>query len=120
MILAAIPTIAVVYAASRPSPTGQPHALTKYLDQFSSWRKTWEERNALHTKMVEQAGHDRNLFLNTPQPSYVDHRFPEVLGNTGSPYNVKAGHKADMSEVRQHLEGKLRREEEQKIKQLGW
>lgn len=45
----------------------------------------WEERNALHTRAVVQAGHDRNLFLNTPQPNYVDLRFPESVLET-KPY----------------------------------
>ncbi len=34
-------------------------------------------RNALHTKMVEQAARDRNLLLNSTGSHAVELRFPE-------------------------------------------
>lgn len=44
---------------------------------YGDLKSTWTERNALHTKMVEQAGHDRNLFYNARMPNHIDLKAPE-------------------------------------------
>ncbi|KAJ8612944.1 hypothetical protein MRB53_037152 [Persea americana] len=50
----------------RPSADGKPAPFTRIITAYADYKQLWEDRNALHTKAVEQAGHDRNLFLNTP------------------------------------------------------
>ncbi|KAL8723815.1 MAG: hypothetical protein Q9181_007175 [Wetmoreana brouardii] len=108
--------------------------------RYDDWQTSWADRNALHTKMIEQAGHDRNLFHNSQPSAMVDLSFPETLSNsgalkrpteplgsmlvythgglvwltsslfrvfnTGSPYNVPAGHGANLDELIAHYKKK--------------
>lgn len=79
LVLALVPTSYIIYNLSRPDASGQRPALTNVLERWSDYRSRWEERNAIHTRMVEQAGHDRNLFINTPEPNWHDLRMPEMM-----------------------------------------
>ncbi|KAL9606223.1 MAG: hypothetical protein Q9179_000620 [Wetmoreana sp. 5 TL-2023] len=98
-----------VYKFSRSSDgssaeSAQPW-LTRMIKRYDDWQTRWADRNALHTKMIEQAGHDRNLFHNSQPSALVDLAFPEVF-NTGSPYNVPAGHGANLDELIAHYKKK--------------
>lgn len=98
---------------SQTSPTGGP--ITRLIKAYGDLKATWTERNALHTKMVEQAGHDRNLFYNARMPNYIDLRTPEQVFNGGSPYNVPAGHSANMEKVVEFYREEARRDEERMV-----
>lgn len=74
--LAAIPASFALYKLSRQGTDEKPW-LTRFIDSFSGYRSTWDERNSLHTKMVEQAGADRALFHNSPGSGHIELRFPE-------------------------------------------
>lgn len=87
--------------------------------------------------MVEQAGHDRNLFLNSSTPNSPDLKFPEYASSmifpqgvtsrlrraltlyrhvsAGSPYNVPAGHYANLDKLVAHYQEKHTKEEEEKL-----
>ncbi|POS85112.1 hypothetical protein EPUL_003155, partial [Erysiphe pulchra] len=89
--LSIIPLSVGLYTFSRPDIDGKLPAITRFIDSFSHYKEKWSERNILHTKAVEQAGYDRNLFnSSTRKRRVVDLKFPEVF-NTGSPFNVVAG-----------------------------
>ena len=64
-----------------------------------------------------QAGHDRNLFINTPQPNWHDHRMPEMIGR-GSPIAVPAGHSVDLGHVMEYYRLRNEREEQEKLARL--
>ncbi len=51
--------------------------LTKLIHSYSQYQKKWEDRNVLHTKMVEQAADDRHLFFGSQGSHAVELRFPE-------------------------------------------
>jgi len=91
VVLAAIPIAIGVYSFSRPSKDGTPSVFSKVITQYQDVQDRWAARNGLHTAMVEQAAFDRNLFHSSRGSSTVDLKFPEQF-NTGSPYNVPAGH----------------------------
>jgi hypothetical protein len=48
----------------------------------------WTAQNDLHTRMIEQAGEDRVLFMNTrPQP-HVEMKFPEYVAHRATVYRA--------------------------------
>jgi len=53
---------------------GEDSAITSLIHKYTSQAEDWEEINALHTKAMEQAGFDRNLFENASNK----HRFVDV------------------------------------------
>ncbi|KAI4185712.1 MAG: hypothetical protein L6R41_003970 [Letrouitia leprolyta] len=109
LVVAALPLGFAVYKFSRSldgsgAESSQPW-FTRLLRRYDEWSNSWGERNALHTKAIEQAAHDRNLFHNSQPSPLVDLRFPEVF-NSGSPHNVPAGHGANLNELIAHYHRK--------------
>ncbi|MCJ1470834.1 hypothetical protein MMC07_009481, partial [Pseudocyphellaria aurata] len=80
--------------------TSQP-ALTRLIAYYSDLNAKWERRNTLHSDASAQAAFDRNLFQSTPASQHYELKFPDVF-NTGSPYNVPAGHNANFDELIAH------------------
>jgi len=75
-------------------------------------------RAELHTRLVEQAAYDSNLFQNTARVRHVELRFPEIF-NTGSPYNVAAGQSGgNLEQVIAHYQKMSADAEERKLKKL--
>lgn len=57
---------------------GESSAIGNLINKYRSRSEDWEEINALHTKAMEQAGYDRNLFENgSNKHRYVDVAYPE-------------------------------------------
>ncbi|RAL61685.1 hypothetical protein DID88_002753 [Monilinia fructigena] len=113
VVLAAIPISVGVYQYAQPSADGSPSGLTKLIDSYSQYKEKWAARNILHVSMLEQAAFDRNLFQSDPGSAHVNLRFPEQF-NTGSPWNVPAGHRArDLETLVAHYE-KINKESEEK------
>ncbi|MCJ1246149.1 hypothetical protein MMC30_003354 [Trapelia coarctata] len=113
--LAFLPLSFALYKFSRSTndskePAAQP-LFTRMLQSYSEYKGRWTERNTLHTRMVEQAANDRNLFQSTPGTRMIDLKFPEVF-NSGSPYNVQAGQTANLDALFAHYEKKNREDEE--------
>ncbi|OAA60955.1 NADH-ubiquinone oxidoreductase [Niveomyces insectorum RCEF 264] len=99
--LAAIPASWLLYTLTRPGKDGEPAALSTYINKFSYLTEQWENRNTLHTAAIEQAAHDKNLLYTVDRNTHIDLRFPEVF-QTGSPYNVPAGHSVNLDKVVAH------------------
>ncbi|KAL9036051.1 MAG: hypothetical protein Q9214_006305 [Letrouitia sp. 1 TL-2023] len=72
------------------------------------FQESFAERNALHTRVMEQAAHDRNLFANSPNSGYVDLNFPDV----------PAGHSVDLSELIAFYHKKNADNEARKVEKL--
>ncbi|KAI4134968.1 MAG: hypothetical protein LQ347_001080 [Umbilicaria vellea] len=94
VVLGLIPLSFAIYKFSRSSDGSSADAaqplLTRIMNSYSQYGERWAARNTLHTAMIEQAAHDRNLFHSSPPSKHIDLKFPEIF-NTGSPYNVPAG-----------------------------
>ena len=57
---------------------GEESAISRMISNYSSRAEHWADRNALHTRAVEQAGFDRNLFENgSAKHKYVEMAYPE-------------------------------------------
>lgn len=57
---------------------GENSAITNLINKYLSRAEDWQEINALHTKAMEQAGFDRNLFENaSSKHRWVDVSYPE-------------------------------------------
>ncbi|KAJ5204123.1 uncharacterized protein N7498_005002 [Penicillium cinerascens] len=73
------------------------------ISKFTPSEKDFEQRNAIHTALMEKAAADRHLLQSQgPRESY-DLRTPEML-NSRFPYNVAPGSQADLSKVKAHYE----------------
>ncbi|KAK5183889.1 hypothetical protein LTR16_010042, partial [Cryomyces antarcticus] len=70
-----LPLSFALYRFSRMNTDEQP-AFTRWINSYSNWKEKWTDRNDLHTRMIEQAGADRNLFLNTMGSGKVNLKFP--------------------------------------------
>jgi hypothetical protein len=107
--LAAIPVSIAVYTLAQPSADGSPSSITKMIDSFTYYKERNAERNVLHVNAIEKAAGDRHLFNNSAGARTVSLKFPEFVPllsiytrskadiiprtfNTGSPFNVPAGH----------------------------
>ena len=117
-LFGAAPASAVLYYACQPGAGGQPSSLTQAMERFSDFRSEWEKRNILHTQAIEQAAHDKNLFYNVQRNTHVELKFPEAF-QTGSPFNVPAGHYGNMDKVVAHYKQQHVEEEERKAKKLA-
>lgn len=56
------------------------------MEQYSEWQDLWVDRNSRHTKAMEQAAFDRNLFINTKPTKHVELKYPECVSLSLSLY----------------------------------
>ncbi|EMC93245.1 hypothetical protein BAUCODRAFT_125121 [Baudoinia panamericana UAMH 10762] len=117
--IATIPASIALYYLTRQGTNEQPWATRFIRDTYNDYAVKWARRNDLHTQAVEQAAADRVLFLNesSQNPRTVDVRFPEQL-NTGAPWNVPAGHYANMDTVIAKYEKESFEAQERKLQQI--
>ncbi|KAI1374113.1 hypothetical protein F4677DRAFT_447759 [Hypoxylon crocopeplum] len=113
---ALVPASYIGYSISRPGPDGEPSSVTKWLRNFDYFND-WEIRNTLRTNIIEQAAHDKHLFLNSGKNPHVELKTPELF-NSGSPWNVPAGHYVNLDHVTEHYRKQAADEEERKVKRL--
>lgn len=66
------------YKISRPGADGEPSSFSKWLKQFDYFND-WEMRNTLRTDIIEQAAHDKHLFLNADKSTHVELKTPEYV-----------------------------------------
>ncbi|KAF5713466.1 nadh-ubiquinone oxidoreductase kda subunit [Fusarium mundagurra] len=98
---------------------GEQSSILSLIDKYTSRGKDWEDINALHTKAMEQAGYDRNLFENGGNKHrFVDVAYPEAM-TSYAPRNNVAGHLANMDYVVEHYRQKHIQEEERKAAKLA-
>ncbi|KND95184.1 NADH-ubiquinone oxidoreductase 17.8 kDa subunit, mitochondrial [Tolypocladium ophioglossoides CBS 100239] len=97
---------------------GEDSAITNLINKYTSRAEDWEEINALHTKAMEQAGFDRNLFENASNKHrFVDVAYPEAF-QSHAPRNIQAGHLIHLDNVVEHYRQQHVKAEEQKAKKL--
>ncbi|KAI1468879.1 uncharacterized protein F4812DRAFT_458406 [Daldinia caldariorum] len=114
---AAIPVSYVAYSISRPGANGEESSLTKWMRNFDYFND-WELRNALRSNMIDQAAHDKHLLLHARTSAHVELKMPELL-YAGSPWNVPAGHYANIDHVTEHYRQQAAAEEERRAKLLA-
>ncbi|QUC17832.1 uncharacterized protein UV8b_02073 [Ustilaginoidea virens] len=98
---------------------GEDSAITNLFSKYMSRKEDWEETNALHTRAMEQAGFDRNLFENASHTHrFVDLAYPEVF-QSHAPRNIQAGHLVNLDHVVEHYRQQHLQDEERKAKKLA-
>jgi hypothetical protein len=98
---------------------GETSALTNWLSKHQSRAEHWEETNALHTKALQQAAFDRNLFENASNKHrFVDVAYPEAF-SSHAPRNIQAGQLINLDHVVEHYRQQHLLEEERKAKALA-
>jgi hypothetical protein len=78
--IACIPTAWALYFVSRDSSDNSQPFLTRMINGYTESAEKWSKRNDLHVRMIEQAGEDRVLFMNTKPHEHVNMKFPEYVG----------------------------------------
>ncbi|KAM4055041.1 NADH-ubiquinone oxidoreductase 17.8 kDa subunit [Hirsutella rhossiliensis] len=95
---------------------GEESAVSNIIGKYLSRPEDWEEINALHTKAMEQAGFDRNLFENASNKHrFVNVSYPEAL-HSHAPRNIRAGHIRNLDDVVKHFRQQHIKDEERKAK----
>ncbi|PNY23367.1 NADH-ubiquinone oxidoreductase 17.8 kDa subunit, mitochondrial [Tolypocladium capitatum] len=98
---------------------GEDSAITSLISKYTSRSEDWEQINALHTKAMEQAGFDRNLFENASNKHrFVDVAYPEAF-QSHAPRNIQAGHLIHLDNVVEHYRQQHVKAEEQKARKLA-
>ncbi|KAI0203740.1 hypothetical protein F4808DRAFT_415608 [Astrocystis sublimbata] len=113
----ALPLSVVGYQISRPGADGEPSSISQWLQQFDYFKDN-ETRNSIRTELFEQAAHDKHLLLNAGKSTHVELKMPELF-NSGSPWNVPAGHSANLDHITEHYRKQAAVEEERKAKKLA-
>ncbi|KAL1302425.1 hypothetical protein AAFC00_002818 [Neodothiora populina] len=91
---------------------------TRVIDGYhSDWAKKWQELNIIRSQTLEQAGADRNLFVNSASTRHVELKFPETF-NSGSPWNVPAGSRANIDHAIAKYEKENYEQNAKKLQQL--
>ncbi|KAJ5147666.1 uncharacterized protein N7443_000745 [Penicillium atrosanguineum] len=94
----------ILYRISQSTQdSGSESWISGLISKFTPSEKDFEQRNAIHTALMEKAAADRHLLHSQgPRESY-DLRTPEML-NSRFPYNVAPGSQADLSKVKAYYE----------------
>ncbi|KAI1094959.1 hypothetical protein F5B19DRAFT_442715 [Rostrohypoxylon terebratum] len=113
---AAAPLSFLGYQLSRQGANGEPSSVTTWLRNFDYFND-YEERNALRSNYIDQASHDKHLFLYAGKNPHVELKMPELI-DSGSPWNVPAGFYPNLNHVTEHYRKQAAEEEERKLKRL--
>ncbi|KAI1213907.1 uncharacterized protein F4807DRAFT_409651 [Annulohypoxylon truncatum] len=113
---AAAPLAFLGYQVTRPGADGEPSTATTWLRKFDYFND-YEERNALRTNLLDQASHDKHLFMYAGKNPHIELKMPELI-DSGSPWNVPAGFYPNLSHVTEHYRKQAAEEEERKFKKL--
>ncbi|KAI9809068.1 MAG: hypothetical protein M1825_002357 [Sarcosagium campestre] len=117
--LAAVPATFAAVKFFRDAEDGETPVFTRLLERFDRYQQKFEDRNTVHTRMIEQAAFDRNLFHNSEKRTQTFNlRYPETF-NTGSPYNVVAGQGGgNIDHMVEYYRNESMENEEMKLKKL--
>ncbi|KAL9102843.1 MAG: hypothetical protein Q9163_002058 [Psora crenata] len=107
-------------SSSSLSDTGKPDKqplVTRYLQKLEYIQDEYSRRNLMHTKAVEEAAHDRNLFEGSPGSRHIELKFPEIF-DTGSQRNISAGSQANLDELKAYYHRKYDEAEAARMERL--
>ncbi|KAJ5997647.1 hypothetical protein N7499_005958 [Penicillium canescens] len=85
--------------------SGAPSWISGLISKWTPSQETFEQRNAIHTAIMEKAAEDRHLLQSQGPREAYELKQPDMM-NTGSPYNLAAGSRVDLSHVVAHYERK--------------
>ncbi|CAI7664981.1 unnamed protein product [Penicillium bialowiezense] len=113
--------IAGAYALFRISKSNQdsdsPSFISSLISKWTPSQETFEQRNAIHTAMMEKVAEDRHLLGSQGPREAFELMQPDMM-NTGSPYNVSPGSQADLSSVVAHYQRKNQEIEAARVERM--
>jgi hypothetical protein len=68
-----------LYFISRPESADSPPMISRWIDEYTRKQDHDAAINDLHVQMIEQAGTDRVLFMNSRPQDHVEMKFPEYV-----------------------------------------
>ncbi|KAJ5841527.1 hypothetical protein N7534_011357 [Penicillium rubens] len=114
-------SIASAYLLYRVSQSNEkssePSWISGLISKWTPSQEVFEQRNAIHTAMMEKAATDRHLLGSQGPPEAFALRQPDMM-NAGSPYNVSPGSQADLSHVVAHYQRKNQEIEESRVARM--
>ncbi|KAI1334729.1 hypothetical protein F5Y15DRAFT_400174 [Xylariaceae sp. FL0016] len=113
----ALPLSIFAYRITRPGADGEPSSISSWLRSFDCF-SDFEARNTLRTQLIEQAAHDKHLFLNAGKSMHVELKTPELI-DSGCPRNVPAGFYPKLDHLTEHYRRQAADEEDRKAKKLA-
>ncbi|PSN63340.1 hypothetical protein BS50DRAFT_624094 [Corynespora cassiicola Philippines] len=117
LTLGAFPAGWALYAISRADDQDKRPFFNRIIDKYTESQQKLADKNDLHVRMMEQAGDDRVLFMNSKPQEHVPMKFPEIM-NVGSPYNVPAGSVNQMEKVIAKFKQEAYEDNERKLEAL--
>ncbi|KAJ5902393.1 hypothetical protein N7495_002921 [Penicillium taxi] len=94
----------VLYRISKSTEeSGSESWISGLITKWSPSQEVFEQRNAIHTALLDKAADDRQLFGSQGPAQAYELKSPDLM-NSGSPYNVSPGSQADLSAVVAHYE----------------
>ncbi|KAJ5250400.1 hypothetical protein N7489_000810 [Penicillium chrysogenum] len=115
-------SIASAYLLYRVSQSNEkssePSWISGLISKWTPSQEVFEQRNAIHTAMMEKAATDRHLLGSQGPPRLLPFDSPSIMMNAGSPYNVSPGSQADLSHVVAHYQRKNQEIEESRVARM--
>ncbi|KAJ5577829.1 uncharacterized protein N7459_006793 [Penicillium hispanicum] len=94
----------ILYRLSKSNEdSGSESWISGLISKWTPSQEVFEQRNAVHTAILEKAAEDRHL-LQSQGPREAYELLQPDLMNARSPYNVSPGSQADLSAVVAHYE----------------
>ncbi|KAJ5286853.1 hypothetical protein N7478_002539 [Penicillium angulare] len=94
----------ILYRISKSSQeSGSESWIASLINKYTTPSEVLEQRNAIHTAILEKAAEDRHLLQSQGPREAYELMQPDLM-NGGSPYNISPGSQADLSKVVAHYE----------------
>ncbi|KAG0157383.1 hypothetical protein PDIDSM_4568 [Penicillium digitatum] len=108
----------ILYHVSKSyEESGSPSWISNFISKWTPSEEVFEQRNAIHTAIMEKVAFDRHLLGSQGPPEAFALRQPDMM-NAGSPYNVSPGSQADLSHVVAHYQAKNQEAEESRVARM--
>ncbi|CEO58581.1 NADH-ubiquinone oxidoreductase [Penicillium brasilianum] len=104
-----------ISAASQDS--GSESFIAGLINKYSTSQEVLEQRNAIHTALLEKAAEDRHLLQSQGPREAFELKQPDMF-NARTPYNVSPGSQADLSAVVAHYERQNKDIEEARVARM--
>ncbi|KAJ5936388.1 hypothetical protein N7454_005023 [Penicillium verhagenii] len=91
----------LIYHVSKS--TDSENWISGLITKYTPSAEVAEQRNAIHTALLEKAAEDRHLLQSQGPREAYELMQPDMM-NTGSPWNVSPGSQANLSKVVAHYE----------------
>ncbi|KAK4870404.1 hypothetical protein LT330_004752 [Penicillium expansum] len=108
---------ALYHVSKSNEESGSPSWISNLISKWTPSEEVFEQRNAIHTAIMEKAASDRHLLGSQGPAEAFALRQPDMM-NAGSPYNVSPGSQADLSHVVAHYQRKNQEAEQSRVARM--